>query len=78
MSKMNLPLDIDFLEKILQLIDKKGNIILDMVSKNNHSTCHKRGKSATRRNGKAPMRAIEVFGNSICSDGQISCSKAIS
>lgn len=58
MSQINLPLDIDSLEIVAQSIDKKGNIILDVVSKNDHSTCHKCGKPATKRNGKAPTRLI--------------------
>ena len=58
MNQINLPLDIDSLEIISQSTDKKGNIILDVVSKNTHSTCHKCGKPATKRNGTAPIRLI--------------------
>lgn len=58
MSEINLPLDIKSLEIVSQSFDKQGNIILDGVSKNDHSTCHKCGKPATKRNGTAPTRLI--------------------
>ncbi len=48
MDHINLPLDIASLKIIAQTTDKKGNIILDVVSKNDHSTCHKCGKLATK------------------------------
>ena len=51
MADITLPLDIDSLEITKQTIDKKGNIILDVVSKCTHSTCRKCGKPATKRNG---------------------------
>ncbi len=59
MSQINLPLDIPSLEIISQSTDNKGNIILEVVSKNDHSTCHKCGKPATKRNGTAPVRLIQ-------------------
>lgn len=58
MAHINLPLDIKSLEIIAQSTDKDGNIILDVVSKNKHSTCHKCGKPATKRNGMAPQRLV--------------------
>ncbi len=58
MSEINLPLDIDSLEITGQSIDNKGNIILDVVSKNDHSTCHKCGRPATKSNGVAPIRMV--------------------
>lgn len=58
MAGINLPLDIKSLEVINQRIDTQGNIILDVVSKNDHSTCHKCGKPATKRDGTAPVRLI--------------------
>ena len=58
MSQVNIPLDIDSLEIISQSVDNKGNIILEVVSKNDHSTCHKCGKPATKPNVKAPTRFI--------------------
>ena len=58
MSGINLPLDIKSLEIISQSIDNKGNIILDVVSKNDHSTCHRCGQPATKRNGTALTRLI--------------------
>jgi transposase len=58
MTQINIPLDIDSLEITAQNIDKKGNIILDVVSKNTYSTCHQCGKPATKRNGLAPVRLI--------------------
>lgn len=59
MTQINLPLDIDSLNIIAQNTDKNGNIILDVVSKNRHSTCHKCGKLATKPNGMAPIRLIK-------------------
>src|SRR5271170_5562168 len=58
MSQINLPLDINSLEIVSQGIDKNGNIILDVMSKNDHSICHKCGKPATKPNGTAPVRLI--------------------
>lgn len=58
MAEINIPLDIKSLEIISQSFDKKGNIILDVRSKNDHSLCHKCGKPATKRNGTAPSRLI--------------------
>lgn len=58
MAGINLPLDIKSLEVVHQTIDAQGNIILDVVSKNSHSTCHKCGKPATKRDGTAPVRLI--------------------
>lgn len=58
MTQINMPLDINSLEIIAQSIDKEGNIILDVVSKNTNSTCHKCGKPATKRDGTAPARLI--------------------
>ena len=58
MTQINIPLDINSLEIIAQSIDKEGNIILDVVSKNTNSTCHKCGKPATKRDGTAPARLI--------------------
>jgi transposase len=58
MAGINLPLDIKSLEVVNQSIDTQGNIILDVVSKNDHSTCHKCGKPATKRDGTAPVRLI--------------------
>ena len=51
-------MDITSLEIIKQSTDKNRNIILEVVSKNKHSTCHKYGKPATKRNGLAPTRLI--------------------
>ena len=59
MTNINIPLDIKSLEIIAQSTDKQGNIILDVVSKNTHSICHKCGKPATKRNGTAPVRLIQ-------------------
>lgn len=58
MEHIHLPLDITSLEIVAQSFDKKGNIILDVVSKNNHSLCHRCGNPATKRNGTAPTRLI--------------------
>jgi transposase len=58
MTQINLPLDIKSLDIIAQSIDTKGNIILDVVSRNSNSICHKCGKPATKRNGTAPTRLI--------------------
>ncbi len=59
MADFQLPLDIDSLEIIAQSIDSKGNIIIEVKSTNDHSTCHKCGKPATIYNGKAPKRRIQ-------------------
>ena len=48
MTQINIPLDIKSLEIIAQAIDNKGNIILDVISNGNHSTCHKCAKPATK------------------------------
>jgi len=58
MSDISLPLDIKSLDIISQRIDKQGNIVIKVRSKNDHSTCHKCGKPATIPNGKAPVRRI--------------------
>ena len=58
MTQFTLPLDIESLEISKQSFDNKGNIIFDVVSKNTHSTCHKCGKPATKRDGTAPVRLI--------------------
>ena len=58
MNQITLPLDIKSLEIISQHIDNDGNIIFEVKSKNNHSTCHKCGKPATKSNGRAPIRKI--------------------
>jgi len=58
MNQINLPLDIASLEIVSQYMDKQGNIVLEVVSKNTQATCHKCGKPATKRNGTAPVRLI--------------------
>jgi len=58
MADFNIPLDIQSLEIIEQSTDKDGNIIIEVVSKNKNSTCHRCGKPATKRNGTAPARMI--------------------
>ncbi len=58
MTQFTLPLDIKSLEITKQSIDTKGDIIFDVVSKNDHSTCHKCGKTATKRSGTAPTRLV--------------------
>jgi transposase len=58
MTQFTLPFDIESLEIIKQSIDNKGDIIFDVVSKNDHSTCHKCGKPATKRAGTAPARLV--------------------
>ena len=59
MTNINIPLDITSLEIVAQSTDKQGNIILDVISKNTHSICHKYGKPATKRNSTAPVRLIQ-------------------
>jgi len=51
MSTFTLPLGIDSLEIRSQTVDKQGNIIFDVVSKNTCTTCRKCGKPATKRHG---------------------------
>ena len=58
MSQITLPLDIKSLEVVSQRIDNEGNIVFEVKSKNDHSTCHKCGKPATKQNGRAPIRRI--------------------
>ena len=58
MTQFTLPLDIKSLEITKQSFDDKGNIIFDVVSKNDHSICHKCQKLATKRAGTAPSRLI--------------------
>lgn len=58
MNELSLALDIESLEIITQSVDRKGNIVLEVVSKNDYSTCHKCGNPATKRNGKAPTRLV--------------------
>ena len=58
MAKIDLPLDIKSLEIISQSIDSQGSVMLDVVSKEKRSTCHKCGKPATIPNGTAPKRTI--------------------
>ena len=58
MAQIHLQLDIESLEVLNQSIDNKGNIIINVVSKNTNSTCHKCGKPATKRDGTAPVRLI--------------------
>jgi len=58
MEQINIPLDINSLKITAQTMDKKGNIILDVVSKNTNSICHKCGNPATKPNGVAPVRLI--------------------
>ena len=58
MSNINLPFDIDSLRIESQRVDNEGNIVLTVVSKCDHSTCHKCGKPATKPNGVAPPRRI--------------------
>ena len=58
-AQINISLDIKSLEIRAQNTDKQGNIILDVVSKNTNSTCHKCGKPATKPNGMALIRLIQ-------------------
>jgi len=58
MSQISLPLDIKSLEVVSQHIDNEDNIVFEVKSKNDHSTCHKCGKPATKQNGRASIRRI--------------------
>ena len=58
MTQIKIPLDIASLEITAQSTDKQGNIILDVVSKNTHSICHRCGNPAIKRNSVAPVRLI--------------------
>ena len=42
-DRMFTPLDIKSLEVVSQRIDTEGNIVFEIKSKNNYSTCHKCG-----------------------------------
>lgn len=59
MADFTLPLDIDSVEILSQTIDAKGNIIFDVVSTCTETTCHKCGKSATKRVGTNPPIEIQ-------------------
>jgi transposase len=59
MVEIRLPLDIESLEIISQSTDTQGSIIFEVRSKKSHSTCHKCGKAATKRYGKAPKLKIK-------------------
>jgi len=59
MNQITLPLDIKSLEVLSQRVDAAGNIVLTVRSTNDHSTCHKCGKPATKVNGHAPLRRIQ-------------------
>ena len=59
MNQITFPLDIKSLEVLSQHIDFYGNTVLKVRSKNDHGTCHKCGKPATKLNGEAPMRRIQ-------------------
>lgn len=64
MAELQIPLDIESLTVISQEVDNKGHIILTVESKKRHSTCHKCGKPATKRNGYAPpilVRHLPIF-----------------
>ena len=54
MADFNIPLDISSLKIIDQTLDTQGNYILTVESTKTESTCHKCGKSATKRYGYAP------------------------
>ena len=58
MNQITLPLDIKSLQVVSQRIDTEGNIVFEVKSKTDHSTCHKCGKPATKPNGRAPIRRI--------------------
>ncbi len=58
MSNINLPFDIDSLIIESQHTDKKGNIVLSVVSKCDHTQCQQCGKDTTKSNGFAPKRRI--------------------
>ena len=59
MTQINFPLGIESLTVISQTVDNKGAYIIEVVSNNDHSTCHKCGKPATKRNGYAPSRDVQ-------------------
>jgi len=59
MTQINFPLGIESLTVTSQTVDNKGAYIIEVVSNNHHSTCHKCGKSATKRNGYAPYRDVK-------------------
>ncbi len=58
MSKITIPLGIDSLDIITQIINDNGDIVIDVASNKTFSICHKCGKPATKSNGSAPERVI--------------------
>ena len=59
MSNITIPLDIESLEVISQVIDTDGNIILDVESKKKETPCHKCGKPATILYGHSYVMTVE-------------------
>ena len=59
MTQLHFPLGIESLTVISQTVDNKGAYIIEVVSNNDHSTCHKCGKPATKRDGYCKYREIQ-------------------
>ena len=54
MNKITLPIDIESLEIVSQFVDTQGNIIIEVKSTKDSTTCHKCQKPATKRYDTAP------------------------
>jgi len=64
MKDLTIPLDIDNLKIISQILDSKGSIIITVESTCTKITCHKCGKDATKRCGYGALmeyRYTSVF-----------------
>jgi len=59
MAEITVQLDIESLEITSQTVDPQGNIILDVLSKKSGTTCHKCGKSATKRHGHGQFLKVK-------------------
>ena len=58
MNQIILPIDIESLEIVSQSFDTQGNIVIEVKSTKNSTTCHSCQKPATKRYGTAPVVQI--------------------
>lgn len=59
MNQITLPLDIASVEILSQSVDREGNIVIEVRSTKDYSTCHKCGKAATKVYGTSPKLKIK-------------------
>ena len=58
MNQITLPIDIESLEIVSQSLDTQGNIVIEVKSTKNSTSCHNCQKPATKRYGTAPVIQI--------------------